>query len=388
MNKKRPIFLLIIHYVIHNSQLTMDRRVWRQFDLVLVGLAALLIIYGVIMIYSANQNQEDLRDLWQTQLTRAGVGLVLMLLVAAIDYRYYVSFYKLLYVVMLGLLATLFILAEFTAGTLRWLDFRFFPVQPSEIAKIVVVIVTAKILADRDGRMDKLGNLLFSLFIVAPPIILIYLQPDLGTTVIVAAVWLIMVLMGGVNWLHVGLLGGLVVLSSPVIWLTMADYQRQRMMLFLDPQSDPDSYYNIQQALISIGSGGFLGKGFSIGTQNQLHFLRVRHTDFIFSVIGEELGLLGSLLLFGLILALIWRITRAADLAGDPFGRLICIGVASVIFFQSFVNLGVNLGILPVTGTPLPLVSYGGSSLIAFLISLGLVQSVLMRRKTLDFERV
>jgi rod shape determining protein RodA len=366
----------------------MDRRVWRQFDLVLVGLAALLILYGVIMIYSANQNQEDLRDLWQTQLTRAGIGLVLMLLVAAIDYRYYASLYKLFYIVMLGLLATLFILAEFTAGTLRWLDFRFFPVQPSEIAKIVVVIVTAKILADRDGQMDKLSNLLFSLFLVVPPIILIYLQPDLGTTVIVAVVWLIMALMGGVNWLHIGLLGGLVVLSSPVIWLTMADYQRQRMMLFLDPQSDPDSYYNIQQALISIGSGGFLGKGFSIGTQNQLHFLRVRHTDFIFSVIGEELGLLGSLLLFGLILALIWRILRAADLAGDPFGRLICIGVASVIFFQSFVNLGVNLGILPVTGTPLPFVSYGGSSLIAFLISLGLVQSVLMRRKALDFERV
>jgi rod shape determining protein RodA len=159
-------------------------------------------------------------------------------------------------------------------------------------------------------------------------------------------------------------------------------------MLFLDPQSDPDAYYNIQQALISIGSGGMLGKGFSIGTQNQLHFLRVRHTDFIFSVIGEELGFLGSLLLFILIFALVWRIMRAADLTGDPFGRLICIGVAAVIFFQSFVNLGVNLGLLPVTGTPLPFISYGGSSLIAFLISLGLVQSVLMRRKALDFEEV
>jgi rod shape determining protein RodA len=366
----------------------MDRRIWRQFDLVLVGLAALLILYGVIMIYSANQNQEDLRDLWQTQLTRAAIGLVLMVGVAAIDYRYYASLYKAFYVVMLGLLATLFIVAEFTAGTLRWLDFRLFPVQPSEIAKIVVVVVTAKILADRDGQMGKLNNLLFSLFIVLPPVILIYLQPDLGTTVIVMAVWLIMALMAGVNWFHVALLGLLMIMASPVVWLTMAEYQRDRMMLFLDPQSDPDSYYNIQQALISIGSGGMLGKGFSIGTQNQLHFLRVRHTDFIFSVIGEELGLLGSLLLFGLILALIWRIMRAADLTGDPFGRLICIGIAAVIFFQSFVNLGVNVGLLPVTGTPLPFVSYGGSSLIAFLVSLGLVQSVLMRRKTLDFERV
>lgn len=366
----------------------MDRRIWRQFDLILVGLVALLILYGVIMIYSANQNQADLKELWRTQLSRVAIGLVIMVLVAAFDYRYYASLYKMLYVVMLVLLGTLFIAAELTAGTLRWLDFRLFPVQPSEIAKIVMIVVMAKILADRDGEMNKLRNLLLSLLVIVPPMLLIYLQPDLGTTVIIAVVWLIMVLMGGIHLFHLGLLALLGLLASPIIWLTMADYQRSRMLLFLDPQSDPDSYYNIQQALISIGSGGTLGKGFSIGTQNQLHFLRVRHTDFIFSVIGEELGLLGALLLFTLIILLIWRVLRAADLTGDPFGRLIVVGVASLIFFQSFVNLGVNVGLLPVTGTPLPFVSYGGSSLIAFLIAIGLVQSVLMRHKVLDFEEV
>ena len=366
----------------------MDRRIWRQFDWVLVGIVALLILYGVIMIYSANQNQADLQNLWRVQLTRAGIGLVLLMLIAAFDYRYFASLHKLLYVVMLAFLTTLFIVAEFTAGTLRWLDFRLFPVQPSEIAKIVVIIVTAKVLADRDGEMNKLRNLLLSLIVVIPPMILIYLQPDLGTTIILGVVWLIMALMAGVHLFHVGLLGLATVVVSPIVWLTMAEYQRGRVLLFLDPKSDPGSYYNIEQALISIGSGGILGKGFSIGTQNQLHFLRVRHTDFIFSVIGEELGLLGALLLFTLIILLVWRIMRAADLTGDPFGRLICIGVASLIFFQSFVNLGVNLGLLPVTGTPLPFVSYGGSSLIAFLIAIGLVQSVLMRRKSLDFEEV
>jgi rod shape determining protein RodA len=340
------------------------------------------------MIFSANQTQADLKDLWRVQLTRSVIGLAIMVLVAAIDYRYYAALYKFLYVVMIVFLVTLFIAAELTAGTLRWLDFRLFPVQPSEIAKIVVIIITAKILADRDGNMHKLHNLLFSLLLIIPPLLLIYLQPDLGTTVIMAVVWLIMALMGGIHLFHVGLLAISAVLASPVVWLTLADYQRQRVQLFLDPQSDPDAYYNIQQALISIGSGGILGKGFGIGTQNLLHFLRVRHTDFIFSVIGEELGLLGGLLLFVLIIALIWRIMRAADLTGDVFGRLICIGVAALIFVQSFVNLGVNVGLLPVTGTPLPFVSYGGSSLTAFLISIGLIQSVLMRRKALDFEQV
>ncbi|MDM8521498.1 rod shape-determining protein RodA [Anaerolineales bacterium HSG6] len=364
----------------------MDRRVWRKFDIILLGLVILLILYGVIMIYSANQNQDDLRDLWWTQLTRAGIGLALLFFVAAIDYRYYLSFYKIFYVVMLIFLGTLFIAAELTAGTLRWLDFTLFPVQPSELAKIIVIIVSAKIMADRDGHMNRIHSLIVTFLLVLPPLILIYMQPDLGTTIIMGVTWFIMALMAGISMFHVALLGAGGLLFLPIVWLTMADYQRERVYLFIDPTSDPDAYFNIEQALISIGSGEMVGKGFSIGTQNQLHFLRVRHTDFIFSVIGEELGFIGSILLFGLIILLIWRIMRAADLASDPFGRLICIGVAAVIFFQSFVNLGVNLGIMPVTGTPLPFVSYGGSSLFAFLISIGLVQSVLMRHRALDFE--
>ncbi len=366
----------------------MDRRSWRQFDLVLIGIVILLILYGIIMIYSANQNQEDLRDLWWTQIGRAALGFVVMVVVASIDYRYYVSFYKLFYFIIVALLGIIFIVAELTLGTKRWLDFSLFPVQPSELAKIVMVIVSAKIMADHDGEMDKLRNLFTSILILLPPLLLIYFQPDLGTTVILGVTWFAMALMSGISLFHVLLMGIGSIPLSVLMYLTMADYQRERLLLFFDPSHDQEAYFNIRQALISIGSGGIVGKGFGIGTQNQLHFLRVRHTDFIFSVIGEELGLVGSLLLFGLIIALIWRIMRASDLAGDAFGRLICVGVAAVIFFQSIINLGVNLGLLPVTGTPLPFVSYGGSSLIAFLISVGLVQSVLMRRKSLDFERV
>ena len=181
----------------------MDRRIWRQFDIILIGIAVLLILYGVIMIFSANQNQEDLQDLWWVQLNRAVIGLGVLVIVAAVDYRYYASLYKFLYVVMLVFLGTLFIAADLTAGTLRWLDFRLFPVQPSEIAKIIVIIVTAKILADRDGEMNRFRNLLLSLAVIAPPLLLIYLQPDLGTTIIVAIVWLIMALMAGVHLFHV-----------------------------------------------------------------------------------------------------------------------------------------------------------------------------------------
>ncbi|HMQ55203.1 MAG TPA: FtsW/RodA/SpoVE family cell cycle protein, partial [Anaerolineae bacterium] len=185
----------------------MDRRIWRQFDLVLIGLIALLIGYGVIMIYSANQNQDDLRDLWWTQLTRVAVGLAALLVVAAVDYRYYALLYRLLYITILALLGAVFVVGQLTAGTLRWLDFSLFPVQPSELAKIVLIVVLAKVLADRDGEMNRLRNLFIAALVAVPPMALVYAQPDLGTTIIIGTVWLFMVLMAGANLFHIGLFG-------------------------------------------------------------------------------------------------------------------------------------------------------------------------------------
>jgi rod shape determining protein RodA len=171
----------------------------------------------------------------------------------------------------------------------------------------------------------------------------------------------------------------------PLVWFSLEDYMRKRLLLFLNPAQDPAARYNIDQALISIGSGGWLGKGYASGSQSQLHFLRVRHTDFVFSVIGEEMGFVGALLLFTLIGIVLWRILRAASLARDSFGRLICCGVAALIFFQAVVNIGMNLGLLPVIGIPLPFISSGGSSLIALLLAEGLVQSVAMRYRKIEF---
>ena len=350
----------------------------------MLGIALMLIIYGIVMIYSATQTTVDLQTLWRTQLIRVGLGLLALAVVAAIDYRYYRQLYKLLYIGIIGLLVLLLAAGGFTAGTQRWLGAG--TIQPGELTKLIIIICLAKYLSDRDGQMHRIPYLLLSMIMVAIPIVLIFLQPDLGTSIIVGFIWFVMALMAGMRLFHVGLMSSGVLLASPVIWLSLQDYMRNRITLFLNPTSSPDDYYNVQQALISIGSGGWLGKGFANGTQNQLRFLRVRHTDFVFSVISEELGTLGAIVLFMLIILLLWRILRAASLAGDPFGRLLCVGVAAVIFFQSVVNIGVNLGLMPVTGTPLPFVSYGGSALLTFMLALGLVQSVLMRRKRLNFE--
>jgi len=362
----------------------MTRRLWRSFDWILLGTVIVLIVYGIAMISSATRGTTDLADYWRRQALFAGSGLIILLLVAVFDYRFYENLHRPLYMLTIALLVIVFVVGEITQGVQRWIGAQ--AVQPSELAKIVVIIGLAKLLADRDGEMGQLRHLVLSLGYILVPMILIYLQPDLSTSLMLGLIWLAMILMAGVQVIHLGVLALAGVLATPVIWLTLQDYMRQRILLFLDPQANPDDYYNIQQALISIGSGGWLGKGFGNGTQSQLHFLRVRHTDFIFSVIGEELGLLGAIVLFALFTILLWRILRVAAIAQDPFGRLICVGVAIVIFAQTGVNIGVNLGVLPVTGLPLPFVSYGGSSLWTFLIALGLVESVAMRHKKLDFE--
>ena len=362
----------------------MARRLWRSFDWVLLGTTVVLIIFGLAMISSATRGTEDLADHWRRQALFAASGVIILLAVAAFDYRFYENLHRPLYAITITLLVVVFVVGEISQGVQRWIGTR--AVQPSELAKIVVIIGLAKLLADHDGEMGQPRHVLLSLGYILPPMILIYLQPDLSTALMLGFIWLAMVLMAGVRLLHLGALTLAGLVATPLVWLTLQDYMRQRILLFVDPQANPDDYYNVQQALISIGSGGWLGKGFGNGTQSQLHFLRVRHTDFIFSVIGEELGLLGTIVLFGLFTILLWRILRVAAIAQDPFGRFICVGVAVIIFLQTAVNIGVNLGLLPVTGLPLPFVSYGGSSLWTFLISLGLVESVAMRHKKLDFE--
>jgi rod shape determining protein RodA len=363
----------------------MDRRLWRNFDFVLLGATILLIALGVAVIYSSTLGTPDLADLPYRQAIYAVLGLGIMFVVAAIDYRFLESFQKAIYVVAVALPAIVFIMGEITHGAQRWISARG-SVQPSELTKILVIVVLAKYLADYQEDVGRLRYVFLSLIYVIPPIILIYLQPDLSTAVVLAVIWFAMVLMAGMRLLHLGVLGVVGALATPLVWVTMKDYMRQRILTFILPVHDPlGSAYNINQARIAIGSGGWLGRGFAHGSQSQLHFLRVRHTDFTFSVLGEELGFVGALLLIILLIIVLWRITRVAGMARDPFGYLIACGVAAALSFQALANIAMNLGLLPTTGIPLPFISYGGSSLIAFLIAEGLVQSVIMRYKKIEF---
>jgi rod shape determining protein RodA len=356
-------------------------RIWRNFDFILTGVTVLLIIYGILMIRSATLGavDSDLISRLPRQIQYALVGLVVLFITAAIDYRLLGAIHQYIYgflVFVLGLVAGSGIVGA--AGAQRWFTLVI-PVQPSEIAKILLVIVLAQHLQKQYTKFDKIQTVVISLGYVAIPALLIFLQPSLGITILIMFTWFIMIYAAGLRIKHVLLFILVLALGLPVLWANMQPYQQSRIFSFLNCDANKDACYNINQSRISIGSGGFLGKGYAFGTQSQLRFLRVRHTDFIFSVIAEELGFVGAVLVLVLIGILLWRIMRAASLAQDPLGALICYGVAANIFFQTFVSIGMNLNLLPVTGLTLPFISSGGSSLLTLLFGIGLVQSVVMR---------
>lgn len=367
----------------------MERRRARNFDLLMLVAIVLIVAIGIALIYSATTSTEAGEKWNERSFVRQAVlglsGLAILVLASTIDYHLLGNAHWLLYVGAIGVLGAVATLGYVGFGAQSWLSLRR-AIQPSELAKVMVIVFLAKFMADHEEQMRTLSWVLLTGALVLVPTFLVYRQPDVGSALVLIAVWIGMVFSAGARLEHLGLLGVTGVASAPAVWFSMKDYMKQRILVFLYPAQDVSGMsYNSRQALISIGSGGWLGKGYLHGTQSQLHFLLVRHTDYIFSVLCEELGFVGALVLLLLLLLLLWRILRAARLARDMFGRLICCGVASMIFFQTFVNIAVNVGLLPVTGLTLPLVSYGGSSLWATLLALGLVEGVVMRHKKLEF---
>ena len=367
-------------------------RTLRNFDPWIVVAGLVLAFYGALLIYSASRTVypdgiESIGHPAVRHLVIAALGALVVFAVAWLDYRTLGQVSPTMYAVALALLGGVLVVGTSAYGSRRWLDAGGLSIQASEVAKLLVIIVLAKFLADRRLEVASLRTFLLSLVIAAVPMLLVLMEPDMGTAIIFGAAWLGMVVVAGCHPQHILVFLATLTLSVPFVVLgLMGDYQRERIAVFLNPEADPlGGGFQILQAEISVASGGILGKGFTHGTQTQLDYLQTPTRDYIFSVLGEELGLVGALLLFALFAFLLFRGLRAANLAREPFGRLIATGIVIMILFQVFINVAVNIRLLPVTGIPLPFISAGGSSLLTLFVALGLLESILLRHRQIDF---
>lgn len=358
----------------------------KNLDWILIIVTLFLLILGIIVIYSTTSGTSGFTET-RSQIIYGIIGIILMFSFAFLDYKIFKSFTHVLYVVMIGLLLFVLFSGKIAHGATRWINLGFFQLQPSEVAKFVMIIVLAKYFSQKADKMTNLSSFLISLVYTIIPVFLVLIQPDLGTALVLVTIWGGMVLASQARKIYVFGLGLAMLVLTPLAFEFLKDYQKKRILTFLNPASDPQGAgYNVLQSTISVGSGKIFGRGLGHGPQSQLKFLPERYTDFIFSVLGEELGLLGGIVLIVLFLILIFRIVRVAKMSSDSFGSFIAVGVAVWILFQAFVNIGMNIGIMPVTGIPLPLISFGGSSTIMLLISFGILQSILNRRKKLNFK--
>ena len=360
---------------------------WRRFDWPLFALVVALSAFGVMMIASALSGNEVLASWPWRQAGFLVVGLGLLFVVAALDYRLLTSIAYPVYVLLLGALAVISVVGTTSGGAQRWLTVGELFFQPSELIKIGVILALARYLSAHEDRMESFITPLASLLLLAPAVVLVYLQPSLGTAIVLIVIGGTMLLVSGLRWRHILLVVGAGIAGSIAAWkFLLQDYMKDRVQMLINPAAvTAADRYNVDQAMISIGSGNWLGRGLFRGSQSQLHFLRVRHTDFIFSVTAEELGFVGAVLLIFLFALLLLRLLRVASLSRDTFGRLIVTGVAAMIMIQFVVNVGMNLNLMPVAGIPLPMISYGGSSLWTMLLGIGLAESVAMRYRKIEF---
>lgn len=360
--------------------------IWRYFDVYLAAAVILLTGYGVLMIRSAITGEPNFVGFEIRQIVFGLVGVVIMVVIAAVDYRYLTSIHWYIYTMLIVLLLLVLILGVTNNAAQRWIPLGPIQLQPSELGRVFLTLSFAQFLAGRERQMGDFRNTLITLAYFGFPMILIFIQPDLGMTILYTVIWFVIMVMAGLPLSHFLVLAGVGTAGLIAVLPFLEPYQLNRITTFIDPASDPDQAFNVDQAVISIGSGGWWGKGYFNGTQSQLGFLRVQHTDFIFSMITEEMGFfLGAAFVLVLLGFILFRILRAAALTPDPAGRYICIGIAGFLFFQTTVSVGMNLRLLPVTGLTLPFVSYGGSSLVTLFIAIGVVQSVLMRHRKQEF---
>lgn len=362
---------------------TFRGRDWRHFDLQLFLYVLLLIGFGVVMGFSAGFNDPSagggMTETGKT-LIWASIGLTIFFVAASVDYHWLRTLALPIYLVVLALLALTVMIGTNLFGaqmsvTVAGLDFQF-----SEVGKVLMIAVLGTYLSGRRDRIGRLSTILVAGALMAVPALLVFRQPDLGTALVFIGILVGMLFMSGASLGWMGLFAAAIIGAAPVAVGMLHEYQRQRLFCFLDPSADPQgACFQLVQALNAVGSGGWLGRGLTVGGEGQRGYIPVQSTDFIFTVVAEDLGFLGGvvvLILFGL---LVWRILLIGWQARDAFGMMIAVGLASMILFQVLVNIGMVIGVMPVTGIPLPFVTYGGSSLISLLFGMGILQSIRMR---------
>ena len=361
------------------------RRALGQVDWLLVGTTLLLSVVGVLMIYSAVHSNPDLlaNGLHWKQALWSTLGLVVLAFILLFDYHHFTRTAYFIFGLVILLLIMVLVAGRVVYGAKRWLVLGPMRLQPSEVARLAIILLLARIFGSRDSTEPlRLGELLYPFGLVMIPVVLIAKQPDLGTAFTIFLTAAVMVFTVGVQRRLLYVIGAGLLVMAPVGWVFLKDYQRNRIFTLFNPDADPlGTGYQSMQSKIAVGSGEFWGKGLLQGTQSRLHFLPEKHTDFIFSVLSEELGFVGATLLLVVFLIFIHRCMLAALNAGDKEGALIATGVATSFFLYSAFNIGMTLGLIPIVGIPLPLVSYGGSASLASFIAVGLVVNVRMRRK-------
>ncbi|QQS15517.1 MAG: rod shape-determining protein RodA [Candidatus Moraniibacteriota bacterium] len=352
-----------------------------QGDWVLLSATYLLLGVGLLTIYSLSGGFPQ-QHIFVRQAVFAAIGTVILVSFPLFDYRHLSKLSTPLYFLAIGILALVLIFGSTIRGTSGWLQFFGFQFQPVEFSKIVLIIFLASFISQKRSELGDFVRLFASFVLTSILVFLVLRQPDLGSALVLAGIWFFMVVVSGIRRQHLLLLGTFFAIVISVSWFFLAPYQKDRISTFLHPDQDRQgSGYNVFQALVAVGSGGIGGKGLGHGSQSQFQFLPERHTDFIYAVVSEELGFIGAALVLFLFGVLLFRVVRAALLARDNFGFLLGMGIASMIFIQTAVNIGMNIGVLPVTGIPLPLLSYGGSSLLSIFIGMAIVQNIVSRRR-------
>ena len=349
----------------------------KKMNIFLLLNALIIVAISILTIYSATIHKTP--SFYKKELFWGVIGIFVYLFFSFVDYRKYAKYYKVLYIMNIGILASVYVLGVKRLGAQRWIDLGPISIQPSEIGKVLAILTLSEFLVVKyRDRFVGLKSVIVAGLHILPIMLLILKQPDLGTTLILTMTFCVIIFIHGIDWKTIIIMGIGGIVSVPAAYFfLLKPYQRQRVLTFLNPEADLlGSGWNVTQSMIAIGSGGMYGKGFLQSTQSKLRFLPEAHTDFIGSVFLEERGFVGGLVLLGLYFLLIVQIVYIADTTEDKYGKLICYGIASIFLFHLIINVGMIMGIMPVTGKPLLLMSYGGTSLLISFMMLGIVQSV------------